>query len=283
MITIFKTGEFDYSDIGIDKPVRYSIENLIEVASRTSRINVTKEHTNEVLDEMSNFIVKDGLLMADEPNNLKSKGMGYSPVFNYDLIDMGEYYEPKNIVMTEIGYTQNPRTKIIYNSIEVPNGEGKMADDTAYQKLVEQNNELREQIGVYKKQQNQFNKQIKEKDKEIEKIKEQYADTDKKLAEYDALKEIEASYNKIVSSQREDLIYKICGKDKAKAEKFKDYSVEQLKNTVELLEGQKGGKGVYSKGNHVDDGNDPSNEDDEHDEDEYTDEMFEDDFKNSGL
>ena len=87
MITIFQTGEFDYSDIGINKPVRYSIDNLIEVASRTSKINVTKEHSSDVISEMSNFIVKDGMLKAEEPNNLELKGMGFSPVFNFDLID----------------------------------------------------------------------------------------------------------------------------------------------------------------------------------------------------
>ena len=87
MISIFKTGEFDYSDIGIDKPVRYDVNSLIEVASRTSKIDVTNEHTDEIISTMSNFIVKDGMLMADEPNNLELKGMGFSPVFNYDLID----------------------------------------------------------------------------------------------------------------------------------------------------------------------------------------------------
>ena len=33
MITVFTTGEFDYSDAQIDKPVRYTVENLIDVAS----------------------------------------------------------------------------------------------------------------------------------------------------------------------------------------------------------------------------------------------------------
>ena len=62
MITIFKTGEFDYKDSGIDKPVKYSIDNLIEVASRTSKIDVTQEHSKDIISEMSNFIVKDGML-----------------------------------------------------------------------------------------------------------------------------------------------------------------------------------------------------------------------------
>lgn len=280
MITIFKTGEFDYKDIGIDKPVRYSIDNLIDVASRTSQVQITKEHTDEEMGAMSNFIVEDGLLKAEEPNGLELKGMGFSPVFEYDLRDMGEYYEPFNIKMTKVGYTKTPRTHIVYNSIVVPNGETNM-NDSEIQKLVKRNNELQEEIGVLKNQSKQFNKRLKEKDKEIKDIKESYSDADDKLKEYDSLKKIEASYNQMISSKREDLIHQICGKDKKKAEKFSDYSVEQLETTVELLKGKKGAKGVTPQTTDVDDGSNPTPQ--KEDDDEYTDEMFEEEFKQSGL
>lgn len=283
MITIFKTGEFDYTDIGIDKPVRYTMENLIEVASRTSKIDVTEEHSKNVISEMSNFIIKDGMLMAEEPNNLKLEGMGFSPVFNYDLIDCGEYYEPTNIVMTEIGYTKNPRTRIVYNSIKVPNGEESKMSDSELEKLVKRNNELQEEIGVLKKQQSQFNKRIKEKEKEIKQIKEEYADSEQKAKEYESLKEIEGKYNKLISSKRDDLIHQIVGKDKKKAEKFKDYSIEQLETTLDLLKGKQGGRGITPKTNRTDDGNDVDLSDDDDNEEEYTDEDFEADFKASGL
>jgi len=281
MITIFRTGEFDYSDMGIDKPVRYSIENLIEIASRTSTIDVTREHTDEVISKMANFIVEDGLLKADEPNNLELKGMGFSPVLNYDLIDCGSYYEPTNIVMSKIGFCENPRSQIVYNSITVPNGESIM-DDTEIQKLVKRNNELQEEIGVLKNNNQQLSKAIKQKDKEIKKIKDSYSDTDDKLAEYEKLKEIETNYNSLISSKRDDLIYKICGDDESEKEKYKDYSIAQLENTVDLLNRvNKKGKGITPMTQHTDDGNDVVPADG--DEEVYTDEQFEEDFKNSGL
>ena len=68
MITIFNTGQFDYSDANIDKPVRYDVQSLIEVASRTPNVKITKEHTDEVIGEMSNFIVEEGLLRQYWPN-----------------------------------------------------------------------------------------------------------------------------------------------------------------------------------------------------------------------
>lgn len=280
MITIFNAGEFDYTDSGIDKPVKYTVDNLIEVASRTSKINITKEHSKDIIGEMSNFIVTDGLLQAEEPENLELKGMGFSPVFEFDLLDMGDYYIPKNISMTEIGFTKKPRTRIVYNAI-VSNGESEM-DDKQLRNTLDENKRLNEEIGVLKSQIKQLNKINKQKEKEITEIKENYSDTDEKLKEYDSLKEIETSYNKLISSKRMDLIHKIVGNDSKKAEKFKDYSIEQLETTVDLLKGQKQIKGISPQTNPVDDGNILSFES-EVDEDEYTDEMFDEEFAMSGL
>lgn len=268
MITIFTTGEFDYSDAEIDKPVRYTVENLIDVASRTSKIDVTKEHSKDIISEMSNFIVKDGMLMADEPNNLELKGMGFSPVFNFDLIDKGDYYEPTNIKMTEIGYTQSPRSHIVYNSITVPNAEVKNTmDDTEIQKLVKRNNELQEEIGVLKNTNKQLNKAIKDKDKEIKEIKDSYSDVDKKLAEYDGLKDIESNYNKLISSKRDDLIHQLVGDDKEKAKKLESFTMEQLEFQMELMNNTSAPTGIspqqaQDEGGLDIDGNTPSPTDD---------------------
>ena len=265
MITIFKTGEFDYSDAGIDKPVRYTVDNLIEVASRTSTVDVTKEHTDEVISSMSNFIVKDGMLMGEEPNNLKLKDMGFSPVFNYDLIDRGDYYEPTNILMPEIGYTDSPRTKIVYNSIKVPNSEvNNSMDDTEIQKLVKRNNELQEEIGVLKNTNKQLNKAIKDKDKEIKEIKDSYSDVDKKVAEYDGLKDIETKYNSLISSKKDDLIHQIVGEDKEMAKRLQSWSIEDLELQKELFESRGESKGITPSQSEVDldDGHIPTPEDD---------------------
>lgn len=278
MITIFNTGEYNYEDSKIDKPVRYNVQNLIDVASRTSSIDVTKEHTDEVLSTMSNFIVKDGLLMADEPNNLELKGMGFSPVFNFDLIDRGEYYEPTNIKMTEIGFCKNPRSHIVYNSIETPDKEVKNTmDDTEIQKLVKRNNELQEEIGVLKNTNKQLTKSIKDKDKEIKKIKDSYSDVDAKLDEYDNLKEIESNYNKLISSKRDDLIHQLVGDDKEKAKKLESFSMEQLEFQKELMTGTSESRGITpNQATDVNldvDGNNPTPTDD--DDEVSSDEMIE--------
>ena len=272
MITIFKTGDFDYSDIDSDlnKPVRYNVQNLLDVASRTSKVRVTTEHEDDTISEMSNFIVKDGMLMADEPNNLDLKGYGFSPVFNFDLIEHEDYFEPVNIQMTEIGYTKAPRTHIVYNSIRsVPNSEGKeVMDDSEIQKLVKRNNELQEEIGVLKNTNKQLNKAIKDKDKEIKEIKDSYSDVDKKLAEYDGLKDIETNYNKLISSKRDDLIHQLVGDDKEKAKKLESFTMEQLEFQKELMTGTSTPTGVtpqqaQNEGGLDTDGSTPTIDDDD--------------------
>ena len=269
MISIFNTGEFDYSDVDaeeLDKPVRYNVNDLITVASRTARVNITREHSDEVIGEMSNFIVEDGLLKADEPNNLELKGMGFSPVFSFDAVDRGDYYEPTNIKMTEIGYTKTPRTKIVYNSIIAPNSEVKNTmDDTEIQKLVKRNNELQEEIGVLKNTNKQLNKAIKDKDKEIKEIKDSYSGVDKKVAEYDNLKDIESKYNTLISSKKDDLIHEIVGEDKEKAKRLQSWSIEDLEFQKELFDDRAESKGITPSQSEVDldtDGNTPTPEDD---------------------
>ena len=286
MITIFKTGEFDYSDMDdVDlkkKPVKYNVNDLLNVASRTARVNITDEHSNEVIGVMSNFIVEDGLLKADEPNNLELKGMGFSPVFNFDLIEHEDYYEPVNIKMEEIGYTKTPRTKIVYNSIKtVPNSEeNKAMSDSEIQKLVKRNNELQEEIGVLKNTNKQLNKAIKDKDKEIKTIKDSYSDVDVKIKEYDGLKEIETKYNSLISSKRDDLIHEIVGDDKEKAKKLESFSLEQLEFQKELMSGTSTPTGMTPNQVDVplDDGNIPTPEDDGELTDEEMISFYEDNF-----
>lgn len=248
------------------------MENLLDIASRTGKIPITEEHTDKIIGSMSNFIVEEGLLKADEPENLDLKGMGFSPVFNYDLVDMGDYYVPKNISMSEIGFSKSPRNHIVYNSI-VPNGESKM-DDKQLRDALDTNKKLNEEIGVLKGQIKQLKKSNQDKDNEIKTIRESYSDVDMKIKEYDHLKEIESNYNNLISSKRDDLIHQIVGDDSKKAEKLKDFSIEQLEFQIELMSGESTPRGIGVNDTHIDDGNDPVPEEDD-DESPKADEMIE--------
>ena len=127
-----------------------------------------------------------------------------------------------------------------------------------------------------------MNKAIKDKDKEIKEIKDSYSDVDKKLAEYDGLKDIETKYNGLISSKRDDLIHQIVGDDKEKAKRLESWSIEDLEFQKELLSDSINNKGITPSQSEVDldtDGNAPTPVDDggEMTDDEMI-EFFEDTF-----
>ena len=283
MITIFETGEFDYSDAGLKKPVKFTVKDLERVASKTSTINITKEHTKDVLGVLSNFVVDNGVLCADEPDGFDLKGKGFSPVFNTELIDMGDYYSIATISMDEVGLTTNPRNKILYNSISVKEDDKEVnMGESALEKVIREKDELQKRIGVYENSEKQYKRLIKQKEEEIESIKESYSDVEKLKEENKTLKEKADAYEVIRESEKADLIQQIVGDDDELAKEYESFSVENLKTVLKSRKVSKPQRGVTPDDYPVDAGEDPVEENNNQD-DEYTDEMFEADFAASGL
>ena len=284
MIPIFKTGLFDYSDIGLEKPVKFTINDLMEIASRNASADITVEHTDEIIGSISNFIVDKGLLKTDKPSDIDLKGMGLSPLFEIDsLIDMGEYYKPQGIKMPKIGLTKTPRTQILYNSVTVPNSEENkvMTEDTELRKSLKRNEELQQEIGVYKSQIEQLKRSNKKYKKEIEEFQESDSSITKLKEENEALKRKADALDTYIAGEKAELIHELAGDNENLAKEYENVPIEHLRLFKKNM--NKGGsapRGVNSNQTHVDDGNDPIHEDDE---DVYTDEMFEEDFKASGL
>ena len=55
MIEIFKTGKVEYPEDVADKPVLYREEDLQRVAMSTNKVDLTNEHTDEVIGTLQNF------------------------------------------------------------------------------------------------------------------------------------------------------------------------------------------------------------------------------------
>lgn len=281
MIPIFKIGDVNYSDKGLDKPVRFTAKDLQTVASKTSDIRITKEHDDVPLGVLSNFVVKDGCLMADEPEGFDLNGMGLSPVFSTELVDMGDYYSIAKISMDEIGLTKSPRNRILYNTItSMDNTEVNMGE-SALEKVIREKDELQKKIGVLESNERMYKRQIKQHEEEIKKIQESYSDTDNLIEENKALKEKAEAYDVINNARKEELIQDIVGDDDKLAKEYEGLSVETLELVRKTMKVSTPQKGVTSNDYPVDDGNDPVNDGD--DEEVYTDEMFEADFEASGL
>lgn len=275
MITIFKTGEIKYPE-SLNKPVKYDIDFLKSIASSTASVKITREHSDDVLGVLSNFVVEDGCLKADEPEGLELKGMGFSPVFEFDLLEYDSYFKPVNGVMTEIGFTKTPRSQIVYNSIGDSNGDDNMSDD-ALRRVLQEKEDLVKKMGVLEKERDSYQKMLEARDDEIEKIKNSYSDVDNKLKEIDALKEKADLYDSLQASRKQELINELVGGNKDLAEKYESFTYDQLtflkENKVPTNPGQgvpaMGATGLDIEGTHPSSNND----------DEYSDDEFKADYK----
>lgn len=270
MITIFKTGEIKYPE-SLNKPVKYDIDFLKSIASSTASAKITREHSDDVLGVLSNFVVEDGCLKADEPEGLELKGMGFSPVFEFDLLEYDSYFKPVNGIMTEIGFAKTPRSHIVYNSIGASNGDDNMSDDVL-RRVLQEKEDLVKKMGVLEKERDSYQKMLEARDGEIEKIKNSYSDVDNKLKEIDALKEKADLYDSLQDSRKQELINELVGGNKDLAEKYESFTYDQLtflkENKVPTNPGQ-GVPSVGATGLDIEGTHPSSNNDDEYSDDEF--------------
>ena len=283
MIPIFKTGLFDYSDLGLEKPVKFTVNDLMEIAGRNASSEVTLEHTDEMISTISNFIVDKGFLKSEKPDGIDLKGMGLSPLFEIDsLIDMGDYYKPQGISMPKIGLTKTPRTQILYNSVKVPNSEENrvMTDDTELRKALQKNEQLQQEIGVYKSQIDQLKRSNKKYKKELDDFQESDENIAKLKEENQTLKEKALALDNYIAGEKAELIHELAGDNENLAKDYENIPIEHLRVFKKNMGSATLPRGVGATQTHVDDGNDVHQVEDE---DVYTDEMFEEDFKASGL
>lgn len=239
MIKVWQMGMYNYNDIGLDKPVMYKENFLKQIADDVQTVNITKEHSNEIISSLSNLKYVDGVLYANKPTDIDITGNGLSPVFDCDLVDMGDYYEPRNFTMTSVGLTKNPRSNILYNSIEKEMD--KVSDElrAMLDKKEETIAEQREEIGILKKQMEELREKSKSSDETLNEFKalqkqfdELKANAETYKADSDRLREQEAK-------AKEKLIKEIVGDDAKGMEMFQKFSVEELehmKNTKIVTE-----------------------------------------------
>lgn len=275
LIELWQVGTISYSDVGLDKPVRYDESFLKSIANDTQSVDVTDEHSDNVIGSLSNFKYSDGKLYCEKPSELDISGNGLSPVFNCDLVDMGTYYEPKNFSMSCVGLTKNPRNEILYNSIEVK-GDENVSDElrAMLDRKEETIAEQREEIGILKKQMEELREKSKSNESVLNDFKSLQKEFDELKASAESYKQDSERLHEQEAKVKSELIKEIVGDDERGLEMFQRFSVEELehmKNTKIITEP------VKAVGSHsVDTIDDGDADDDPADKvDEYSQEYFE--------
>lgn len=268
MIELFKTGFITYPEEIADKPVKYTEEDLKAVAFSTSQAKLKREHTDEVIGTLENFIYKDGFLYVNEPEGIDLKGMGLSPSFEFALKDMGEYYVPWDIRLIDVGLTKNPRSRIFYNSIieEEKNGDVTMEEKEKLLNQIQANQEeirnQQEEIGILRNRNKALDESLKKKNELEQKLKDKEAEYDKLQSEYDKLKPYAESFAELQAKKKDELVTKLANGDAELTEKYSKMSIEDLEFWSEKNILNTKPKGVGSNEEPLDDEEEPQRMDD---------------------
>lgn len=271
---LFKPGTLEYYDLDVDKPVIIDEDTLKEIASKTGTINLTNEHTKQVIGKVSNFVYEEGVLKCDVPDDINMENLFLSPSFQFDLSKAGDCYVPINNELIEVGLTKKPREKILYKDKILYNNSGdddKMGNNDDLRDILNRKEELvmdqQEEITLLKKQVNDYKTSLDEKanlEKELKaKIKE-LGDLQKKTDEYKADSD---RFKNWEANRRAKLIDEISGNDEKAHKIFENTPIEDLeyiKETQVITEPQ---TAITSKDGDIDhDGDKTPPEQDPHSE-----------------
>lgn len=239
-IDLFKVGLVDYKDKGLTKPVKFTKEDLKEIANNTETIKLTNEHTTNEIGEISNFIFEENTLKVEKPTMIELEGKGISPVFKCDFRDMGDYYKPINLQLVEAGLTTSPRSGILYNNIK---GDTKMSDnlrellDKKEERVIEQ----QEEIALLKKQLEETKQILNDGLSDNKKIQEQLKTVQEEL---ENAKTYQADAEKLRTQEaeaKEQLIKEIAGENDATyLNKLSYDDLVQMKEATIINEPMKG-------------------------------------------
>lgn len=284
MVELWKAGLMEYPDLDLKKPIKFTEEFLKEIATNTSKIDVTSvddekgKHEDRVLGNISNFSYDNGVLNFENLDGFELSGMGLSPSFYFEALeDCGDYYIPYNGKLLNVGLTNNPRNRVLYNSIR---GDDSMAEDNI-DKLLAQIEDRDNKIGSLKTQLSQKNKDIESKDKVITDYESELTTLRESVEGLDDIKDKASKYEEIEVKNREELIEKLSKGNDVIKKTFEDFDIAQLEALEKANIVNNPGKGTSYPNTDVD--NDGEKLKPKDDDKVYSDEEFKNDLAELGL
>lgn len=273
MIEIFKTGLIEYPEKrNLTKPVKFEEQHLKEIASLVNKTNITNEHGGEVIGELANFTYKDGVLYADEPD-VDYKNKGFSPSFEFGLIDKEDYYIPYGIKLLDVALTNKPKSHIFYNSIKGDVNLDLKEKEELLNRINDSQKRIREQeqeIGILKNKNETLSNELKTKNETIDSLKEKENELVTLQKEHETIKIKAEAYDNLENSEKEELIKELAADNDTIKEKLNKMSLEDIKFFKETKLLNTNPKGVPSKSAPGQkEGDDPTDPDEPKPEDAY--------------
>jgi len=255
-VELIKTGLHDYTDLGYTKPVLITEKNLHEIiANSYKRLQLTKEHTNEVIGDITGLKKDNDKLTGIPSTNINHKGKGYSPAINADYTkEYEDHIELIGAYFKDVGLTKSPRNGTLYNNVsdpekndpesnkeDNPNNE----DKSTLKILIDSNNQLVKDQAIYQEKIKKLSKnsqEYKELEAKIEEITLEKEKIEKNLIQ---LTDKAKKYDKIQEKEYEKELKKFSKEDKKLKKIGETMTLEQLKALNNHVPENTPPKGVY--------------------------------------
>ncbi len=250
LIPIFKPGLINYTDHGLDKPVKITEDFLKNIAATTSNVKLTDEHTKGIIGQIENFTYQDESLQIQKPGDIDIQDKGISPVFELNLVSYDDYYLAVDGIIREAGLTSTPRNQILYNSILNPNPEDDNMTEVneTLRKALEREQEQQEIIGQLKAQLQSASSSLKEKQELETKLKDAEKEAENGQKKIDDLKKKADAYDELEKEKKEALIKELVGDDEKLGKELEELSYDKLRFLKESKIINQDPKGVGAKG-----------------------------------
>lgn len=279
--TIFKTGQYKYPSIG--KPVLFDDNFLKSISEKHENVNLNSvddnnRHTDNCIGKVEGLYFDEGVLKANNVAGTFDEDTKFSPTFNCNLIDNGDFYLAVDGMLDHIAATNNPNqivlnnSKVItdYSGADVMENEDKMAEIIS--KKDQEIGDLRNKLEATKKKldsYDKFDKTSKDYEDQLESLNQQLEAAQNELKGLEDIKDKAKQFDENIEKQKQSLINDIVGEDPEMKEMLSKFSVEELtlmKDKKIINEAPKGK--IY-------DGNTPDGSDNPHkQEKEFTKETY---------
>lgn len=239
---LFEAKDYDYTDYGRIKPVRYTEEFLQELANKTNEVNIVNGHTGEEIGKVTDIGFVDGWLVGNVPSNIQKAGKGLSPLFDAYILDGDDVDLAQDGVLKHFALVDNPRSQLLFN--EKGTGD-KMSDNKGVEEILSNRvKELERELAVANNQLESNKKKMEEHNELVKEVNELRKTNSEYESQLESNKDKATKWDEYVTEKKATLVDEIAGEDSTMKERIKDWDMDKLEFLLEHKNVSTDAKGI---------------------------------------
>ena len=222
---LFEARDYDYSDYGRTKPVRYTEEFLRELAMNTNEVSIVNGHTGEEIGKVTDIGFKDGWMVGNVPSSIQQTGKGLSPLFDAMLLDGDDVDLAQEGELKHFALVDNPRSQLLFNE----KGTGNMSENNSVNEILSNRvKELERELAVANNQLESNKKKMEEHNELLKEVKELRKSNSDYEAQIEVNKDKANKWDEYETNKKASLVDEIAGDDSTMKENIKDWDIDKL-------------------------------------------------------